>query len=209
MRYAPQHKSNTHKKIVTAASELFRAEGIRSVGVTELMQRAGLTHGGFYAHFTSKEDLAAQACLSAFEESGQRLKQLIEEVEPGRKFATAVERYLNATHRDNSLRGCMAAALATEVTHHPGPIRDAMTAGIKQWIEGVEKMIAQDGLQIDSYSAVATMIGAIVLARAAADPKLSDQLLSHARDTLLASVIRPTPRKRRSSKRTKESSRRG
>jgi len=196
MRYTPQHKSNTHRKIVNTASELFRAQGIGGVGVTDLMQQAGLTHGGFYAHFSSKEQLAAEACRTAFEESAQRLKQVLEETEPGRKFATTVERYLTTGHRDRSSKGCMIAALASEVAHHPGPVKDAMTVGIKGWIEGIAKMVSQDGLNIDAYSAVATMVGAMVLARAAADPRLSERLLTHARDSLLSSTRRMARHKR-------------
>jgi TetR/AcrR family transcriptional repressor of nem operon len=188
MRYTPQHKSNTHRKIVDTASELFRAQGIGSVAVTDLMQQAGLTHGGFYAHFSSKEALAAEACRAAFAESGQRLKRVLNETESGHKFATTVQRYLTTTHRDSSSKGCMIAALASEVAHHPGPVKDAMTAGIKGWIEGLEKMLRQDRLNIDAYSAVATMVGAMVLARAAADPKLSERLVTHARDSLLSST---------------------
>jgi TetR/AcrR family transcriptional regulator, transcriptional repressor for nem operon len=197
VRYTSQHKSNTKRKIVTTASELFRSQGIGNVGVTDLMQRAGLTHGGFYAHFSSKDALAAEACRAAFEESGQRLKQLLEEVEPGRRFATAVERYLTPAHRDNSNKGCMAAALASEATHHPGPIRDAMTMGIRRWVEIVQQMIEQDGLAIDSHAAVATMLGAIVLARTTADPRLSDQIISRARESLLSSCKRAAGAKKR------------
>jgi len=192
MRYAPNHKTNTHKKIVGAASELFRAQGIGSVGVTDLMQHAGLTHGGFYAHFSSKEALAAEACRVAFEEAGHRLKQVLDQVEPGQKFATTVERYLTATHRDNSCNGCIVAALASEAAHHPGPVRDAISAGIGAWIEGVEKMLAQDGIEIDAYSAVATMVGAMILARAASDPKLADRLIARARGALLSAPRRQT-----------------
>jgi TetR/AcrR family transcriptional repressor of nem operon len=197
VRYTPQHKSNTHRKIVTTASELFRSQGIGNVGVTDLMQHAGLTHGGFYAHFSSKEALAAEACRAGFEESGQRLKQLRAEVEPGRAFATAVERYLTLAHRDNSSKGCMAAALASEVARHPGPVRDAMTAGIRRWVDSVQQMIEQDGLTIDAHAAVATMLGAIVLARATADPKLSDQILARARESLLSSCKRAAGAKKR------------
>jgi TetR/AcrR family transcriptional repressor of nem operon len=82
MRYTPQHKTATHKRIVTVASELFRSQGIGNVGVIDLMQRAGLTHGGFYAHFSSKDALAAEACRAAFDESCQRVLHLLEHGEP-------------------------------------------------------------------------------------------------------------------------------
>jgi TetR/AcrR family transcriptional repressor of nem operon len=186
MRYTPQHKSNTHRKILAVASELFRSQGIGNVGVTDLMQRAGLTHGGFYAHFRSKDALAAEAMRSAFEESTQRFRQQFEESEPGLRFSSAVERYLSAMHRDNASQGCVAAALAGEVSRQTGPVRDAMTAGIRRLIENVEKMIEADGLTLDAHAALATMVGALVLSRAASDPKLSDTLISHARDSLLS-----------------------
>lgn len=191
MRYTPQHKSTTHRKIVASASELFRSQGIAQVGVTDLMQRAGLTHGGFYAHFDSKDALAAEAMCAAFEESTQRLKQQLVESGPGMHFATAVQSYLSAAHRDNTGKGCAAAALAAEVSRQTGPVREAMTAGIRRMIESVEGTIAADGLRVDAHAAVALMVGALVLSRASADPKLSEQLMSHARDSLL-----PTPPKR-------------
>jgi TetR/AcrR family transcriptional repressor of nem operon len=186
MRYTPQHKSITHKKIVNTASELFRDQSIGSVGVSDLMNRAGLTHGGFYAHFSSKEALAAEAIKATFDEAWQRRKRFIGETAPGRKFITAVERYMTTMHRDNSAKGCPAAALASEVAHHPGPIRDAMTAGVKRWISGVEQMVAEDGLAIDAHAAIATMVGAMVLSRGMADPAVADQFIKAARETLLS-----------------------
>jgi TetR/AcrR family transcriptional repressor of nem operon len=186
MRYTPQHKSITHKKIVNTASELFRDRSIGGVGVSDLMNRAGLTHGGFYAHFSSKEALAAEAIKAAFDEAWQRRKQVVGEAEPGRKFLTAIQHYLTTTHRDNSAKGCIAAALASEVAHHPGPIRDAMTVGVKRWIAGVEQMIAEDRLDVDAHTTIATMVGAMVLSRAMADPAVADRFISSVRETLLS-----------------------
>jgi TetR/AcrR family transcriptional repressor of nem operon len=186
MRYTPQHKANTHRKIVAAASELFRSQGIGNVGVTDLMQHAGLTHGGFYAHFSSKDALAAEAMRAAFEESTQRLTQQLQQSAPGLRFSDAVERYLSVTHRDNASKGCTAAALAAEVARQAGPVREAMSSGIRRLIECVGRMIEADGLNVDAHAAVATMVGALVLSRAIADPKLSEQLMSTARDSLLS-----------------------
>jgi TetR/AcrR family transcriptional repressor of nem operon len=198
MRYTPQHKSNTHRKIVAVASEMFRSQGIGNVGVTDLMQRAGLTHGGFYAHFNSKDALAVEATRSAFEESAQRLKQQLEESVEGLRFSSAVQRYLSSTHRDTAAKGCVAAALAAEVARQTGPVRDAMSAGIRRLIEAVQKMIEADGLNVDAHAALATMVGALVLSRAVSDSKLSERLLSHARDSLLS----PSPKRSASTKTT-------
>jgi TetR/AcrR family transcriptional regulator, transcriptional repressor for nem operon len=190
MRYTPQHKSNTHRKIVAVASELFRSQGIGNVGVTDLMLRAGLTHGGFYAHFSSKDALAAEACSAAFEESAQRLHHLLEQTEPGSKFSAVVEHYLAAAHRDHPNKGCVIAALASEAAHQGGPVRDAIDSGIRRLVASVDQALQADGLAIDAHAAVATMVGAMVLSRALADPKLSDQLLAHARESLLSGVKR-------------------
>ena len=186
MRYTPQHKSITHNKIVNTASELFRDRSIGGVGVSDLMNRVGLTHGGFYAHFSSKEALAAEAIKAAFDEAWQRRKQVVGEAAPGRKYLTAIEHYLTTRHRDNSAKGCIAAALASEVAHHPGPIRDAMTEGVKRWIAGVEQMVAEDGLDVDAHTTIATMVGAMVLSRAMADPAVADKFISSVRQTLLS-----------------------
>jgi TetR/AcrR family transcriptional repressor of nem operon len=190
MRYTPQHKSNTHRKIIAAASELFRSQGIGNVGVTDLMQRAGLTHGGFYAHFSSKDALAAEACQAAFEQSARRLQRQLEQAEPGTRFSSTVERYLSTAHRDNPNKGCVAAALASESAHESEPVREAMACGIRRLIESVQNMLETDGLSLDAHSAVATMVGAMVLSRAVADPKLSEQLLAHARASLLSGSTR-------------------
>lgn len=197
MRYTPRHKSITHERIVGTAADLFRAQSIGAVGVSDLMNRAGLTHGGFYAHFSSKEALAAEAINAAFDEARKRRKQAIDAAEPGQKFSTAVELYLSMPHRDNPGKGCIAAALASEVAHHPGPVRDAMTAGVKRWIAGVEQMLQEDGLTIDGHTAIATMLGALVLSRAMADPGLSEQFVARARESLLAIATRAAPAKRR------------
>jgi len=188
MRYTAQHKSITHRKIVNTAAELFRAQSIDSVGVSDLMNRAGLTHGGFYAHFSSKEALAAEAIKAAFDEARQRRQQVIGAAAPGTKFTTAVEHYLTVPHRDNPGKGCMAAALASEVAHHPGPVQDEMTAGVKRWLAGVEQMARDDGVTIDGHTSIATMVGALVLARAMADPHLSELFITRARESLLASA---------------------
>jgi TetR/AcrR family transcriptional regulator, transcriptional repressor for nem operon len=207
VRYAPQHKNITHKRIIGAAAELFRAQGIEGVAVTDLMRHVGLTHGGFYAHFRSKDALAVAACKATSDEAEARLKRLLRQVEPGRKFATVVERYLTTAHRDNPRNGCVIAALASEVAHSRGPVSSAMTAGIRAMIDGVGLAIEEDGLDIDSYSAAATMVGAIVLARAAADRKLSDQVISRTRHSLLASRTAKTATSRRAKVSRQKSSR--
>ena len=93
----------------------------------------------------------------------------------------------------------MAAALAAETARHPGPIRDAMTAGIKRWISAYQQMLADDGLDIDAHAAIATMVGALIMSRAMSDPDVADKFVSGARDTLLslAQPRRKSPAKKR------------
>src|SRR5476651_2721744 len=101
MRYPPAHKHATRRKIVEAASQAFRERGVAETGVDEVMRRAGLTHGGFYAHFRDKSELVAEACATTFDTAVINLDRIAAQPTPARRARVLIDSYLSARHRDN------------------------------------------------------------------------------------------------------------
>jgi TetR/AcrR family transcriptional regulator, transcriptional repressor for nem operon len=157
MGRASKETAERHRdEIEAAASRRFRADGLAGVSVPALMAEAGLTHGGFYRHFASKEELAAKACARAFAEK---------ELSP---------RYLSAEHVADRGNGCPMAALAGDIsrTAPDSPLRDAFAEGVARYAEQAP------------LADLATMVGALVLARATEGRPISDAILAAARDAL-------------------------
>ena len=174
MRVTQEQMQENRRRILAAASRLYREKGYDAVGVAEVMKAAGLTHGGFYGHFTSKEDLMAQAIAHATSEVSGRGDDL-------REF---VAKYLSPAHRDDAADGCPMAALAADVRHRPPAARSAMTTGIRAQIARLTLALPDSvtahkrGEAIGTYAA---LIGALILARAVDDPALSDEILAETR----------------------------
>jgi TetR/AcrR family transcriptional repressor of nem operon len=190
MRYSRQHKEDTHRRIVQKASERFRGEGIDSVGIASLMQSVGLTVGGFYAHFESKEDLIAEACATGFRNTTSVFRAYLDSKPKGERVAAFIDAYLSRRHRDDPARGCMIAANGAELARHPGPPRSAFTQQINEWVRLIGEAMAEDGIEGDPRALAAGMVGTIVMARAVDDPALSDAFLKSGREALKASLIR-------------------
>src|SRR6476469_6929511 len=115
MRYQPGHKAQVHRKILEDASRRVRAEGITGAAVSSVMRDAGLTHGGFYKHFGSKDDLLTESLSEAFEEMADRLTQAVGKSPPGTAWKAIVKVYLSLEHCEHAERGCPLAALASEL----------------------------------------------------------------------------------------------
>ncbi|OPA85158.1 TetR family transcriptional regulator [Pseudomonas fluorescens] len=172
--------------IVEAATHLFRERGLHGISLSDVMAAAGLTHGGFYGHFASKEALATEACQKAFEQSNLGWQEKISASTDQRAAREAILRpYFLASHRDNPGDGCPISAFTPDMCHEP-----ADTALQHAFIDGVEQSLdvfAQ--LQDDDRQALlakyAMMIGALTLARATRGNALSDEFLEAARNTLL------------------------
>lgn len=187
-----QQQTDQHRiAIEKASSRLFREKGLHGVSVAEVMAAAGLTHGGFYGHFSSKEGLAAVACAKAFESSGTRWDQRFAELpERHQRRQAYVEGYLATATRDRPGSSCTAAALAGDVARTPSgsPVRAA-------YLDGVKAMAARLGsLQADAGSPqagrraladVATLVGALLLSRATKGDPISEELLASACERLL------------------------
>ncbi|MGK9167713.1 TetR/AcrR family transcriptional regulator [Inquilinus limosus] len=179
MRYSKDHKQETRERIIRTAAKRFREEGVEAVGVAALMADAGLTHGGFYAHFPSKEALVAAACVEGFGESQARLRRTVERRPPGERLAAMAETYLTPAHRDHPGEGCTAAAIGPEIARHPAETRAEFTRGLRGLLALAEEAIEADGGDpAAAPQAVAAMVGALILARVVTDEALSDRFLA-------------------------------
>lgn len=188
-RVSREQADRNRLAIEAASSRLFRERGIDGVTVADLMAAAGLTHGGFYGHFESKDALAAVACEKAFAETVERWKG----VAAGRATPRAmIDTYLSGPHRDHPGKGCPAAALAADVARHDGErsLQDAYVAGLKELLSALAGM--QEGADTSArahaaMAQLATMVGALTLARATRGDPISNQILAAARDFLASS----------------------
>lgn len=184
MRYDKQHKTAIRQRILDMATLRFRSEGIAAVGIANLMADLGLTHGGFYWHFKDKEDLVAQACQQAMQSVDQQWQQQMQLATPGSKRLSVAQHYLSIQHRDFPDTGCVAAALAGELSRHTPATRQAFTASLQQQLTTLASAAGQDGDSdappLTPCAQLSLMVGAMLLARAVTDPALSGQLLAEA-----------------------------
>jgi TetR/AcrR family transcriptional repressor of nem operon len=173
---------------------MFRERGMAAVSVPELMAEAGLTHGGFYRHFESKESLAGTACLAAFSEQFDRVESMIDG-HPGDRAAARAElldRYLSTAHRDDPGGGCANAGLACDAARGEpgGPVREAFAEGLEQAIDQTARLMdrpaGSDAARRAAVVELSTLVGALVLARATSDNPISEQILDTVRTHLRA-----------------------
>jgi TetR/AcrR family transcriptional repressor of nem operon len=178
-RTAPSRKDATHERIVEAAARAIRRSGYDGTGVADIMKEAGLTHGGFYAHFASREAMLAEAADRAGAE-GVAAVARVAAAAPARKALDALVRaYLSKEHVDGVESGCAVAALGSEMPRQAPSVRRAATRRIKEMIDLVARQFpdwGQPGAHEQAMVAAATMVGALVLARAVDDPRLSKAL---------------------------------
>jgi TetR/AcrR family transcriptional repressor of nem operon len=187
MRYDADHKEKTRERVLKAAAQAIRAQGPHRVGVATVMSKAGLTHGGFYAHFASKDELIAAAIAQMFADSRGRFDRETQQRSPAEGLSAYIDFYLSPAHRDAVARGCPIPVLAAELRHLSGPAKKAFAAGVQALTSVLAQKLAQlDHKQVDALasSALAEMIGALSLARAESDAELSDAILSASRGAL-------------------------
>lgn len=197
MPYSKQHKQETRERILEAAAAALREAGINGVGIGELMARAGLTHGGFYAHFPSKDALVAQACLHGLAASAEQILPNVEassdwprdDAQGAAKreaLRVFIRAYLSRNHRDNATTGCMLPTLAADVARSSDDVRTAFTEGLQAYADRLAALLPdeQDGDRGQGDEALvmlSSLAGAVLLARAVNDPQLSDRILLAAR----------------------------
>jgi TetR/AcrR family transcriptional regulator, transcriptional repressor for nem operon len=175
MRYPAKETAAKHERIVKEAARLFRERGFENVTVGDVMKAAGLTHGAFYAHFGSKEELEEAAVAYGQGLSADRVRGHGATKEGRRAYA---DRYLTVRHRDNPGNGCTMAALAPEVARSGREIREAFERGLE------EILSAGGGDRKEAIFQAAALLGGVVLARAVKDSRLSDEILASVREKL-------------------------
>ena len=188
MRYSREHKLETHARIVKKASVRLRERGAHGVGVADLMKEAGLTHGGFYAHFDSREALVVEAFAYAMDRSTERWRKLAEQMPPEQRLATIVESYLTPLHRDDPGHGCAVPALGAEIARESSKTRKAFAAKLEQMIDMMADQILdvpRKSARKQAMAALATMMGTLVLSRIAGSGEFSDEILASGREAAL------------------------
>ncbi|HVP84199.1 MAG TPA: TetR/AcrR family transcriptional regulator [Rhizomicrobium sp.] len=184
MRYSESHKAETREKILKVASRALREKGPQNVAVAEVMEAAGLTHGGFYAHFKSKDALLVETLKHTF--SNARLKALkaVEGLPPRHALAAYVDFYVSPRHRDFPERGCPISALNSDLPRQSKKFREVYDEGVKRLVLLIAGWLEEAGYDEPeklSNSLLSAMVGAVSLSRSVADKGLSDELLESAR----------------------------
>ena len=172
-------KDATHERIVSVAARAIRRSGYDGTGVADIMKEAGLTHGAFYAHFASREAMLAEAAGRACAESAAAAADVVASVPPGKALASLLGAYLSREHLEHFDIGCPLAALGSETSRQVPEVRRVTTRHIKEMIDLVARQApdwGQPGAHQRALVTVATMVGALLLARAVDDPGLSDGL---------------------------------
>ncbi|KWS04029.1 Transcriptional regulator, TetR family [Lysobacter capsici AZ78] len=172
-------KEATRDRIVDAAARAIRRSGYNGTGVADIMKAAGLTHGGFYAHFDSREAMLAEAADRAGRDAVVLMERVAASVPPQQALQAMARAYLSETHVKSIETGCATAALGSEMPRQAPDVRRAATRRIKEMIDLVARHSpdwGQAGAHEHALVAVSTMVGALVLARAVDDARLSDAL---------------------------------
>lgn len=186
MKVTREQAEQNRRRIVETAARLFRESGFDGVGVAQLMEQAGLTHGGFYGQFSSKEELMAEACAQAFHDTNQRWREMRDRA-PDQALAAIASLYVSADHRDHPGEGCILPALGVDATRQGPPVRSVVTDAAKDLISLLAEVIPGRTAQARREQALAScaaMVGAVVLARTMTDAALSDEILETVRDRI-------------------------
>jgi TetR/AcrR family transcriptional regulator, transcriptional repressor for nem operon len=194
MRYSKEHKLETHARIVKKASVRLREKGAHGVGVADLMKEAGLTHGGFYAHFDSREALVIEAFADAMDRATERWRKLAEQTPPEKRLATIVGTYLTPLHRDDPGHGCAVPTLGAEIARESPKTRKAFAAKLEQMIDMLAAQIPElprKAARKQAMAVISTMMGTLVLARVAGNGDFSDEILGAGREALIGRTAPP------------------
>ncbi|WP_374572297.1 TetR/AcrR family transcriptional regulator [Phenylobacterium sp.] len=187
MRYTHEHKERSRARILREASQALRLGGPDRVVVADIMAAAGMTHGGFYVHFKSKDELIALAIQDGFEQVSERFDALTKDRGPAAALGAYIDAYLSQQHRDQRDQGCPAAALAGDAPRLKEDARGAFQAGFERSTIRISRWLADLGHdQPDelAISVMTEMIGALMAARACVDARASGRILRISRQAL-------------------------
>jgi TetR/AcrR family transcriptional repressor of nem operon len=203
MRYSKEHKFQTHAKIVKRASVKLREKGAHGIGVADLMKEAGLTHGGFYAHFDSRDALVIEAVTDAMDRSTEKWRKLTEGAAPDKRLSKIVNGYLAPDHRDNPGHGCAVPALGAEIARESAKTRRVFSGRMEQLIDMLAEQyqgLSPKAARKQAMATLATMMGSLVMARVAGSSELSDEILKSGRDAVLGGPAPVTKKRSRATK---------
>jgi len=194
MRMSKEAMARHHNEIVEAASRMFRERGIEGTSVADLMQAAGLTHGGFYRHFESKEALVAEAAQSIYDDLVQSFATKAEKASDAEVVADYLEKYLTRYHVSHPGAGCPMAALGVEAAREPADVQRVFANGTQRTIDKLSAGLSGTPAErrAKAIRTVASLVGAVVIARAVGDGALSEEVLAANREGL--GVARPRKR---------------
>jgi TetR/AcrR family transcriptional repressor of nem operon len=190
MGHSKAEKAKTHQRIVAKAAKRFREEGLEGIGIAELMKEAGLTVGGFYKHFKSRDALVAEAVSSAFG-TWKRQVDAAESGGPSISYAKLVDDYLNEAHRDNPGTGCAISALAEEIARSDKRTRALASEEIRTNLQLLAKLLPDKDKRVARRKAIMTysaLVGAMSLARTVSDEALSREILKCVAESLKESA---------------------
>jgi TetR/AcrR family transcriptional regulator, transcriptional repressor for nem operon len=189
MRYVAGHKDRTRARVLKEAAKAIRTDGPHRVGVAGVMAKAGLTHGGFYAHFASKDELVVAAMAQMFDEALATFERVTGGKPPALALRAYVDFYLSARHKDARDSGCPLCSLAADVPRLDPAARELFALGLSRLTAALANLLFAlkgDDCEPLAISALAEMVGALSLARGVDDPRQSKMILKHSRDLLKA-----------------------
>jgi TetR/AcrR family transcriptional regulator, transcriptional repressor for nem operon len=192
MKVTREQAAQNRDRVLDVAARLFRERGFDGIGVADLMKIAGLTHGGFYGQFTSKEDLMALACARAGQDSLKKFQAAADRT-PGSPLTGVAHMYLSKAHRDQPGKGCLVAALGADAAREGPTLRTAVTESVRSVVgllAGLVRGRTEAIKRARALNTYASMVGALVLARAVDDEALSDEILQ----SVLAAILKTAAR---------------
>jgi TetR/AcrR family transcriptional repressor of nem operon len=190
LRYSPEHKAENHEKILSVAARSFREHGGDSSGIGTVMKKVGLTKGGFYRHFESKDDLFVETVARAFDEMGSSMVEVAKSAPEGQALQVIIKHYLSARHANSPGTGCVVAALGPEFARKPLSVRKRIEASLETYRERLlpfvpgqsrEEKLAKFGVLF------ASMAGVLTMARVTSDPRRREWMLKEARSFFVKS----------------------
>ncbi|HEV7834189.1 MAG TPA: TetR/AcrR family transcriptional regulator [Caballeronia sp.] len=187
MRKSRQETAETRQRIIEAASEEFRRDGFDGIGLADLMAAAGLTHGGFYKHFESKEQVVEESLALAIESMVESMKQTASATPRARGLHAVIADYLSVKYRDDVAGGCPFVALGSDMARSGDAVREAATSGFMKMVDVIASQLdgsSPAAARKEALVMLSTMIGAVTMARVVTDSKLSASILQQARKHL-------------------------
>jgi TetR/AcrR family transcriptional repressor of nem operon len=190
VRYSAEHKAQNHEKILSMAARSFREHGGDSSGIGTVMNKAGLTKGGFYRHFESKDDLLVEAVARAFDEMGKAMVEIAKSAPEGQALRAIIEHYLSARHANSPGTGCVVSALGPELARRPLSVRKRIEASLEAYRERLLPFVPGETREekLAKFAVLfPSMAGVLTMARVTSSPQRRERMLTEARNFFVKS----------------------